>query len=490
MRGCFERGIGGFKDVVDNKDTEETISKLIDEINKNRLNAFITVREEAIDDARKVDKDKGDKKGRLLGMPIAVKDNISTKGTETTCASKILKGYVPPFDATIIDKLKREGAIIIGKTNMDEFAMGSTTETSFFGPTLNPWKNDKVPGGSSGGSAAAVAAGECIAALGTDTGGSVRCPASFCGVVGIKPTYGLVSRYGLIAYANSVEGIGSMAASVKDAETVLDIISGKDPNDSTSISLEDRSNIINNHKIEKHKRKRKIGVLTTLFNDNGTDKDVLKCVWNAIHRLESLGIEYEEIDLPNIRYALPSYYIIAMSEASSNLARFDGTRYGLSLDESLDVNLDWDSTFSKVRGEGFGKEVKRRILMGTFALSAGYYGRYYLKALKIRSLIIKDFNDAFDKSGLYAIVTPTMPYKPFNLGEKVDDPVSMYLSDIFTVPVNLTGLPSLNITCGFSEGLPIGMQMIGKAFCESDIIEIAKIYESDTNYQKKVLELF
>lgn len=490
MKGYFDRGIDGFKEVVDNKETEEVISKLIDKIKKSNLNAYITICEDAIDDARKVDKDKGDKKGRFLGVPIAVKDNISTKGIETTCASKILKGYVPPFDATIIEKLKKEGAIIIGKTNMDEFAMGSTTETSFFGPTLNPWDKERVPGGSSGGSAAAVASGECLAALGTDTGGSVRCPASFCGVVGMKPTYGLVSRYGLIAYANSVEGIGTMATSVKDASTVLDIISGKDSRDSTSISLEDRSNIINNHRSDKSNRKRKIGVLTTLFNDNSTDKDVLKCIWNAIHLLEDHGIEYEEIDLPNIKYALPSYYIIAMSEASSNLARFDGTRYGLSLDECFDRNLDWDSTFSKIRGEGFGKEVKRRVLLGTFALSAGYYGKYYLKALKIRSLIIKDFNNIFDKMGLDAIVTPTMPYKPFKLGEKVDDPVSMYRSDIFTVPVNLTGLPSLNITCGFSEGLPIGMQMIGKAFCESDIIEIAEIYESNTDYQKKVLGLF
>jgi len=486
MKGCFERGIDGFKNIVDNKETEEIISKLIDEINKSRLNAFITVREKAIEDAKKIDKDKGGKKGRLLGVPIAVKDNISTKGIETTCASKILKGYVPPFDATIIEKLKKEGAIIIGKTNMDEFAMGSTTETSFFGPTLNPWDNERVPGGSSGGSSASVASGECLAALGTDTGGSVRCPASFCGIVGIKPTYGLVSRYGLIAYANSVEGIGTMATSVKDAETILDIISGKDVRDSTSISLEDKEKIKNNHRNDKSRKKKRIGVLTTLFNDNGTDKDVLKSVWDAIHKLENLGIEYEEIDLPNIKYALPSYYIIAMSEASSNLARFDGTRYGLSLDD----NRDWNNTFSKVRGEGFGKEVKRRILMGTFALSAGYYGRYYLKALKIRSLIINDFNDAFDKEGLDAIVTPTMPYKPFRLGEKIDDPVSMYLSDIFTVPVNLTGLPSLNITCGFSEGLPIGMQLIGKAFCEQDIIDIAKIYESNTDYQKKVLELF
>lgn len=252
----FKRGIEGFKDIVNNGETEETISKLIDKINKSRLNAFITIRKEAIEDAKKIDKGEVERKGRLLGVPIAVKDNISTKGIETTCASKMLKGYIPPFDATIIEKLKREGGIIIGKTNMDEFAMGSTTETSFFSPTLNPWKNDRVPGGSSGGSAAAVAAGECMVALGTDTGGSVRCPSSFCGIIGIKPTYGLVSRYGLIAYASSIECIGSMATSIKDAETVLNIISGKDPKDSTSISLEDREKIINNHKTDKSKRKK------------------------------------------------------------------------------------------------------------------------------------------------------------------------------------------------------------------------------------------
>ncbi|RZN72007.1 MAG: Asp-tRNA(Asn)/Glu-tRNA(Gln) amidotransferase subunit GatA [Candidatus Methanolliviera hydrocarbonicum] len=469
MKNYFKDGIKGFRHFVEDGETEEVTRRLMDKIKENRFNAYITVCEDAIERAREIDKNEGD--GRLLGMPIAVKDNLSTRGVETTCASKILRGYVPPYDAAVVERLKEEGAIIVGKTNMDEFAMGTTTETSFFGPTRNPWDEDRVPGGSSGGSAAAVASGECIASLGTDTGGSVRCPASFCGISGIKPTYGLVSRYGLIAYSNSLECVGTMGSSIEDASLLLDVISGKDSRDSTSIDPA-------LYRLPSEKFG-KIGVLTQFFD--GVEEDVLKHVWNAIHKLEDLGIEYEEIDLPNLRYALSSYYIIAMSEASSNLARYDGVRYGLR-----GKDLDWDTTFSRIRAEGFGKEVKRRILMGTFSLSAGYYGKYYLKALKVRNLIIKDFERAFRKRKLDAIVSPTMPYKPFKLGEKIEDPISMYLSDIYTVPVNLTGLPSVSIPCGFSEGLPIGIQLIGRAFDEETIINIAKIYEENTDHQKKV----
>jgi aspartyl/glutamyl-tRNA(Asn/Gln) amidotransferase subunit A (EC 6.3.5.-) len=317
MKNYFKAGIKGFRQFVEDGETEEVTRRLMDKIKENRFNAYITVCEDAIERAREIDKNEGN--GRLLGMPIAVKDNLSTRGVETTCASKILRGYVPPYDAAVVKRLKEEGAIIVGKTNMDEFAMGTTTETSFFGPTRNPWDEDRVPGGSSGGSAAAVASGECIASLGTDTGGSVRCPASFCGISGIKPTYGLVSRYGLIAYSNSLECVGTMGSSIEDASLLLDVISGKDSRDSTSIDPA-------LYRLPSEKFG-KIGVLTQFFD--GVEEDVLKHVWNAIHKLEDLGIEYEEIDLPNLRYALSSYYIIAMSEASSNLARYDGVRYGL-----------------------------------------------------------------------------------------------------------------------------------------------------------------
>ncbi|MCX9087909.1 MAG: Asp-tRNA(Asn)/Glu-tRNA(Gln) amidotransferase subunit GatA, partial [Candidatus Methanoperedens sp.] len=409
--------------------SEEIVTEYLEKIEKSKLNAFITVaKESALLRAKEIDSQGHD--GPLAGIPIAIKDNISTKGIATTCASKILTGYIPPYDAHVIEKLKEAGAIIIGKANMDEFAMGSSTETSFYGPTLNPWDTTRVPGGSSGGSAAAVAGGEAPLSLGSDTGGSVRCPASFCGVVGLKPTYGVISRYGLISYANSLEQIGPFATSVRDVATLFDVISGHDPRDSTSVDRETNysSSLINDVK------GLKIGVPEEYFGE-GIDKNVEKSVREAINTLEELGATSREVKMPHTKYALSAYYVIAMSEASSNLARFDGMRYGLRTEDS-----DWHTTFSQVRAAGFGDEVKRRILLGTYALSAGYHDKYYLKALKIRTLIKQDFERAFRDADV--LIAPTMPYPAFKLGEKIDDPISLYLADVDTVPINLAGVPS------------------------------------------------
>ena len=421
--------------------SEEIVTEYLEKIEKSKLNAFITVaKESALLRAKEIDSQGHD--GPLAGIPIAIKDNISTKGIATTCASKILTGYIPPYDAHVIEKLKEAGAIIIGKANMDEFAMGSSTETSFYGPTLNPWDTTRVPGGSSGGSAAAVAGGEAPLSLGSDTGGSVRCPASFCGVVGLKPTYGVISRYGLISYANSLEQIGPFATSVRDVATLFDVISGHDPRDSTSVDRETNysSALINDVK------GLKIGVPEEYFAE-GTDKNVEKSVRDAINTLEELGATSVEVKMPHTKYALSAYYVIAMSEASSNLARFDGMRYGLRTEDS-----DWHTTFSQVRAAGFGDEVKRRILLGTYALSAGYHDKYYLKALKIRTLIKQDFERAFRDADV--LIAPTMPYPAFKLGEKIDDPISLYLADVDTVPINLAGVPSISLPCGFSGCLP------------------------------------
>lgn len=444
---------------------EEVIQSLFDKIERSKLNAFITLtKEQALEEARKADKNGA--RGLLGAVPIAIKDNISTKGIQTTCASKILKGYVPPYDAHVIERLKAEGAIIIGKTNMDEFAMGSSTETSFFGPTRNPHDLSRVPGGSSGGSAAAVAGSEVPIALGSDTGGSVRCPASFCGVVGLKPTYGLISRYGLISYANSLEQIGPFGCNVEDVALLLDVIAGHDPRDSTSHVVKKKRYV---DELKDDVSGLKIGVPKEYFE--GVDKDVERSVWDGIKLLEDLGASCSEVMLPHTKYALAAYYIIAMSEASSNLARFDGVRYGLRLEK----DRDWHTTFSEIRAEGFGKEVKRRILLGTYALSAGYYGRYYLKALKVRTLIKQDFENAFKKVDV--LITPTMPFTAFKIGEKIDDLLSLYMADVNTVPVNLAGVPSISIPCGFANGLPIGMQIIGKHFDEGLILRTAYTFE-------------
>ena len=453
---------------------EESIHRTFDRIKRSKLNAYITLTEkEALKAAR--DADEGRISGRLAGIPVAVKDCITTKGVLTTCGSNILSGYVPPFDAEVVARLKREGAAIVGKTNMDEFAMGTSTESSYYGPSKNPWDLSRVPGGSSGGSGAAVAGMECRMALGTDTGGSVRCPASFCGIVGIKPTYGLVSRYGVVAYANSLEQVGPMARNVSDAALLLDVIAGHDPKDSTSIGEADNVNYTD-HLVEDVKGLT-IGVPKEYFGE-GTDKKVEKAVWDAIMELNKLGANYKEVSLPHTKYALSAYYIIAMCEASSNLARFDGLRYGLRTGK----DENWHTTFSRIRAEGFGEEVKRRIMLGTYALSEGYYGKYYLKALKVRTLIKQDFERAL--KGTDILAAPTMPFPAFKIGEHAEDPLSMYMADVNTVPVNLAGVPSISVPCGFSGKLPIGVQFIGGFFDEPRLIRTAYTFELNTDFQK------
>ena len=464
--------INELKERIHADSSVEIVTEYLEIIEKSKLNAFITVaKESALLRAKEIDSNGHE--GPLAGIPIAIKDNISTKGIKTTCASKILTGYIPPYDAHVIEKLKNAGAIIIGKANMDEFAMGSSTETSFYGPTLNPWDTTRVPGGSSGGSAAAVAGSEAPLSLGSDTGGSVRCPASFCGVVGLKPTYGVISRYGLISYANSLEQIGPFATSVRDVTTLFDVIAGQDSRDSTSVNREANysSALINDVK------GLKIGVPEEYFGE-GTDKNVDRSVRDAINTLEELGATSVEVKMPNTKYALSAYYVIAMSEASSNLARFDGMRYGLRTEDS-----DWHTTFSRVRAAGFGEEVKRRILLGTYALSAGYHDKYYLKALKIRTLIKQDFERAFKDADV--LIAPTMPYPAFKLGEKIDDPISLYLADVDTVPINLAGVPSISLPCGFSGRLPIGMQVIGKHFDEAAILRTAYTFEENTDFHTR-----
>lgn len=464
--------INELKERIHTDSSEEIVAEYLERIGSSKLNAFITVdRDGAISRAREIDSENSD--GALAGIPIAIKDNISTKGLFTTCASHILKGYVPPYDAHVIERLKEAGAVIIGKTNMDEFAMGTSTETSFYGAAKNPWNTNRVPGGSSGGSAAAVAGGEVPLSLGSDTGGSVRCPASFCGVVGLKPTYGVISRYGLISYANSLEQIGPLATSVRDLSTLFDVVAGHDPRDSTSVDR--KANY--SSALENDVKGLKIGVPAEYFGE-GTDGAVEKSVWDAIHTLEDLGATHTPVNMPHTKYALSAYYIIAMSEASSNLARFDGMRYGLRTEDT-----NWHTTFSQVRAAGFGEEVKRRILLGTYALSAGYHDRYYLKALKVRTLIKRDFERAFNDVDV--LVAPTMPYPAFRPGEKIDDPLSLYLSDVDTVPINLAGVPSISVPCGFSGGLPIGMQVIGKHFDEATILRTAYTFEENTDYHTK-----
>ncbi|MDD4330851.1 MAG: Asp-tRNA(Asn)/Glu-tRNA(Gln) amidotransferase subunit GatA [Methanosarcinaceae archaeon] len=451
---------------------EELTANYLETINKSKIKGYITVSDKALEQAKKIDIE--GLKGPLAGVPIAIKDNISVKGLPNSCGSKMLKNYIPPFNAHVIEKLLEAGAVILGKTNMDEFAMGSSTESSYFGPTLNPWDLERVPGGSSGGSAAVVAAGEAPFALGSDTGGSVRCPAAFCGVVGLKPTYGAVSRYGAVAYANSLEQIGPLANNVSDIAVLMDVIAGPDARDSTSAP---------NAKPEYQAALKadikglKIGVPKEYFGE-GINPGVEKAVWAAIQRCEELGAFWEEVSMPHTKYALASYYIIAMSEASSNLARFDGTRYGFRAEGET-----WHSLISKTRAEGFGAEVKRRILLGTYALSAGYHDKYYLKALKVRSLVKQDFEKALGKVDV--LMAPTMPNPAFKLGERLEDPLSLYLSDVNTVPINLAGVPSLSLPCGFTAGLPVGLQIIGKPFEEPTLLQTAYTFEQNTDYHNK-----
>lgn len=447
---------------------QELVEKTYDRIGESELNAFITLtKRDALETAKRVDK--GELGGKLAGVPIVIKDNISTADVPTTCASRILNGYVPLYDAHVVELLRKEGAIIIGKANMDEFAMGTSTETSYFGPVRNPHDLSRVAGGSSGGSAAAVASGEAVMALGSDTGGSIRCPAAFCGIFGLKPTYGLVSRYGLIAYANSLEQIGPMCANTRDVALLLDVISEKDKRDSTQVGSQ-----VNYLDALSDDTRLKLGVPKEFFGP-GVYEGVEKAVWNSIKKFEDLGCTYEEVSIPNMKYALAAYYIIAMSEVSSNLARFDGVRYGLR----FETDEDWHTTFSKIRGAGFGKEAKRRIILGTYALSAGYYGKYYLKALKVRTLIKQDLERALKNIDL--LVTPTMPFPAFKLGEKIEDPLSLYLADVNTAPVNLAGLPAVSIPAGFSGGLPIGLQLAGGFFEEKKLLKASFTFERNNN---------
>jgi aspartyl-tRNA(Asn)/glutamyl-tRNA(Gln) amidotransferase subunit A len=428
-----------------------TIIERIEEVDGG-LKAFISVSKSlALSKAREIDRKlkKGEKTGRLTGVAIAIKDNICWTGLPTTCSSRMLANFISPYNATVVNRILKEDAVIVGKTNMDEFAMGSSTESSFWGPTKNPWDTMRVPGGSSGGSAVAVAADEVPLALGSDTGGSVRCPASFCSVVGLKPTYGRISRYGLIAYANSLEQIGPFAANVQDCALLLEVISGHDVKDGTSLQVKTGGFT---QRLDDDVQKLKIGVPKEFF-DKGVDEHIAQNVWNTIHSLEKLGASYEEISLPILKYALAAYYLIAMSEASSNLARYDGLRYGYS---GKKVGEDWNAMFSKNRREGFGAEVRRRIILGTYALSAGYYNRYYLKALQVRTLIREELTKAFDTCDV--IVGPTMPMLPFKLGEKIDDPLTLYMCDILTVPANLVNCPAISIPNGFINGLPVGIQ--------------------------------
>jgi len=412
----------------------------------------------------------------LAGIPIAIKDNICTKGTETTCASKMLKGFIAPYESTASGKLWSSGGICLGKTNLDEFAMGSSTETSIFGVTSNPWDINRVPGGSSGGSAASVAAGLCSAAIGSDTGGAIRQPASFCGVVGLKPTYGRVSRWGLVAFASSLDQIGPITNTVSDAAEILYSISGKDPFDSTCLD-KPVPNYLRN--LNKSIKDLKIGIIKECFEHPGLNPEVKDSVLNGVQRFKNLGAEIIEVECPRFNDGIATYYVIAPSEASANLARYDGVKYGYRSDEGSNL-LDMTS---KSRAEGFGDEVQRRILIGTYALSAGYSDAYYKKAQKVRTLIRKDFDNAFKKVDI--LLTPTCPSTAFLKGDFVNDPLSMYLSDLLTVPANLAGLPAISIPCGFdTKGLPIGLQLIGYVLVEDRILNAANIFEIDAQVIK------
>jgi aspartyl-tRNA(Asn)/glutamyl-tRNA(Gln) amidotransferase subunit A len=444
-----------------------------------RIGAFLLVDAEgARSAAAAIDRDRreGRPLGPLAGVPIAVKDVLCTRGLPSRCGSRVLDGFAPPYDATAVARLRDAGAVIVGRTNMDEFAMGSSTENSAYQVTRNPWNQDRVPGGSSGGSAAAVAADECAAALGSDTGGSIRQPAALCGVVGLKPTYGRVSRYGLVAFASSLDQVGPLANSVADAAEVLRAIAGHDPRDATSarVPVPDFPAAVG-----RDIRGLRIGVPREYF-PSGLDGEVAGSVRRALDQAAGLGASIEEITLPHTEYAIPAYYIVATAEASSNLARYDGVRYGYRDDAARDLA----ALYTRSRSGGFGAEVKRRIMLGTYVLSSGYYDAYYRKAQQVRTLIRRDFEAAFGKVDV--LVTPTSPTAAFRIGEKVDDPLAMYLSDIFTVTVNLAGLPGLSLPCGTTrDGLPIGLQIIGRPFDEETVLQVAAALESAVDFRSR-----
>jgi aspartyl-tRNA(Asn)/glutamyl-tRNA(Gln) amidotransferase subunit A len=444
-----------------------------------RIRAYLTVTQEgalaqaeAVDEARKA----GVRLGRLAGVPLALKDVLCTKRVRTTCASKILESFVPPYDATAVSRLRAAGAVFLGKTNMDEFAMGSSTENSGFHPTANPWDTGTVPGGSSGGSAAAVAADEAAGALGSDTGGSIRQPASLCGIVGVKPTYGRVSRYGLVAFASSLDQIGPLTKDVEDAALLLRVIAGRDPRDSTSADVP-----VPDYRaaLREPVRGLRVGIPDEYFIE-GMDSEVEGAVREAMRVLEGLGARPEKVSLPHTDYAVATYYLVATAEASSNLARYDGVKYGHRSRRGRDLI----EMYQQTRREGFGPEVRRRIMLGTYALSAGYYDAYYLKALKVRTLIRQDFLTAFKRCDV--ILTPTSATAAFRFGEKTADPLTMYLSDIFTISANLAGIPGISIPCGFTRaGLPIGLQLVGQPFDEARLLRAAYAYEQATPWRKR-----
>ena len=439
-----------------------------------------TYRDRALATAAEVDKRiaAGEPVGQLAGVPVAVKDNMCTTFGATTCASKILETFHAPYNATTVEKLLAADAVIVGKTNMDEFAMGSSTENSGLKQTLNPWDSSRVPGGSSGGSAAAVAARLCFAALGSDTGGSIRQPASFCGVVGLKPTYGRVSRFGLVAYGSSLDQIGPITRTVADSALMMNVIAGHDPADSTSID-ETVAPVCNYlEKLDEPIEKLKIAIVPEF--SAGADQQVQKALTDAIDIYRKLGAEVIEINMPHLDYAIAAYYVIATAEASSNLARYDGIHYGHRSENAG----DYVEVYSKSRAEAFGKEVKRRIMLGTYTLSSGYYDAYYLKALKVRSLIRGDFTNAFEKCE--AILMPVSPTAAFKIGEKIGDPLTMYLSDIYTIAANLAGIPGISIPCGFDENdLPIGLQILSPVFTEDKLLRIARMFEAQTDWHQK-----
>jgi len=445
-----------------------------------KVKAFVTVTEElALESARKADEAiAAGNTNVLTGIPVAIKDNMCTRGTRTSCSSKMLENFIPPYNAAVVEKLNGAGAVIIGKCNMDEFAMGSSTENSAFFTTHNPWDLDRVPGGSSGGSAVSVAAGEAVCALGSDTGGSIRQPAGFCSVVGMKPTYGRVSRYGLIAFASSLDQIGPFTRDVTDCAIMMNVISGHDKRDSTSVPepMPDYTKAL-----KTDLKGMKLGIPKEYYVE-GMQQGVSDAMKAAVKKLEELGATLEEVSLPHTPYSLAVYYIIAPSECSANLARYDGVKYGYS----YKGDTMWDS-MEKTRENGFGPEVKRRIMLGTYALSAGYYDAWYVKAQKVRTLIRREFDDVFKEYD--ALITPTSPTVPFKIGEKADDPLAMYLSDVCTLPINIAGVPAVSIQGGFVDGLPVGLQIIGKNFGEETILKVAYAYEQATEWHKKRAEI-
>jgi len=460
------------REVSSREITESVFKRIIEK--EETINAFITeTRETALKQADLADNRfrNGKKVPPLNGIPIAIKDNMCTKGIKTTCGSKILANYVPPYDATAVKRVLRSGAVLIGKTNMDEFAMGSSTENSAFGPTRNPVNPERVAGGSSGGSAAAVASGETVLAIGSDTGGSIRLPAAYCGVAGIKPTYGRVSRYGLVSYASSLDQVGALGRSVEDCAMLLNVISGRDTLDTTSADVRKPDF---RRSLKKGIKGIKIGLPKEYFVE-GLDLEVKDQIMKALRILEMNGAHVIDISLPHTRYAISCYYLIATAEASSNLARYDGVKYGFRSTDGISESV---KMYEKTRSEGFGSEVKRRIMLGTYVLSAGYYDAYYLKAQQARALIKEDFDRAFEE--VDCMITPVSPCVPFKLGEKMDDPLQMYLVDIYTASLNLSGVPGMSINCGMVDGLPVGLQIIGKPFDEKMVLRVGHAYEQMT----------